>query len=71
MKGRVLIDRTGRSGKRYEGFSYCIQNGRRGCINIGLKNWGCHFVKKDKGNYLFLFYPHQKKEGYKEGEIGM
>jgi hypothetical protein len=34
---------------------------RRGRINIGLKNWGCHFVKEDKGNYLCFFFIRRKK----------
>jgi hypothetical protein len=42
---------------------FILYTKRRGHINIGLKNWGCHFVKKDKGNYLcFLFLSAEKKK---------
>ena len=37
-----------------------------GHINIGLKNWGCHFVKKDKGNYLYFLFITTKKKKSKE-----
>ena len=42
-------------------------------INIELKNWSCHVVKKDKGNYLyFFFYADGKGERdiYEEGKLG-
>lgn len=35
---------------------FTLYTKRRGRINIGLKNWGCHFLMKDKGNYLCFFF---------------